>query len=282
MFEGQASRTAERVAAERAAHQQLDSPLVLVDPLAMRVIEARRATALRERPERHDKSPIAKRTRAMVVVRSRIAEDEIARASANGVTQYVLLGAGLDTFGYRNPHATVRVFEVDHPATQHVKRERLAAAGIAVPASLTFVPCDFGRDTLPHTLQAGGFDPTRPAVFAWLGVVMYLEPADVMQTLRYVASLPKGTTVIFDYALSPEGFSWLPRLFYHRALARLAAHGEPWKSFLDPDSLRAALTELGFAQIEDLSSTEINSRFLAGRNDGLKTSPVGRIAIARR
>ena len=282
MFEGQASRTAERVAAERAAHQQLDSPLVLVDPLAMRVIETRRAALLRDRPERHDASPVAKRTRAMVVVRSRIAEDELARASANGVTQYVLLGAGLDTFGYRNPHATVRVFEVDHPATQQVKRERLAAAGIAVPASLTFVPCDFGRDTLPDTLQAGGFDPTRPALFAWLGVVMYLEPADVMQTLRYVASLPKGTTVIFDYALSPDAFSWLPRQFYRRALARLAAHGEPWKSFLDPDSLRADLTELGFTQIEDLSSTEINSRFLAGRHDGLKTSPVGRIAIVRR
>jgi methyltransferase (TIGR00027 family) len=282
MFEGQPSRTAERVAAARAAHQQLDSPLVFVDPLAVRVIDAEQATLLREHPERHNGSPIAKLTRAIVVVRSRIAEDEIARAAANGVTQYVLLGAGLDTFAYRNPHANVRVFEVDHPATQQIKRDRLAAAGIDVGGLTTMVPCDFARDSLSDVLGAHGFDPARPAVVAWLGVVMYLQKSDVMQTLRYVASLPIGTAVVFDYAVPPESLGLISRLFYRRLLERVAAQGEPWTSFFEPGPLRADLTELGFTQIEDLGGEDVNARYLAGRSDGLKAGSVGHIVIARR
>ncbi len=282
MLEGQASRTAERVAAERAAHQQLDSPLVLVDPLAPRVIDAEHATLLREHPERHDRSPITKPTRAMVVVRSRIAEDEVARAAAGGVTQYVLLGAGLDTFAYRNPHSTVRVFEVDHPATQQLKRERLVTAGISIPQNLTFVACDFARTTVSDALPASGFNPGRPAVFAWLGVVMYLEPAEVMQTLRFVASLPAGTALVFDYALPPSALPWVARLFYRRVLDRLAGRGEPWKSFNEPGPLRTTLTGLGFSRIEDLGPGDINARYLNGRHDGLKAGTVGRILIAHR
>jgi methyltransferase (TIGR00027 family) len=282
MRQAQPSRTADRVAIERAAHQQLDSPLVLDDPLAIRVIDAQQAARLREHPERHDTSPIARPTRAMVVVRSRIAEDEIARAAAAGVTQYVLLGAGLDTFAYRNPHPGVRVFEVDHPATQQLKRERLAVAGIEVPERVTFVPHDFARETLSDALRSAGFDQTRPGVFAWLGVVMYLEPGAVMQTLRTIASLPEGTTVIFDYALPPTSFAWLPRMLYRSVLSRLAAHGEPWTAFFEPGPLREILADLGFTRIEDLDPDEINARYLAGRNDGLKAGSVGRVVIARR
>lgn len=282
MLEGQASRTAERVAAARAAHQQLDSPLVFVDPLAVRVISAEQATLLRENPERHNTSPVSKLTRAIVVVRSRIAEDEIARAAAKGVAQYVLLGAGLDTFAYRNPHAHVRVFEVDHPATQQIKRERLAAAGIDAGSRAVMVPCDFARDSLPETLRAHGFDPARPAVFAWLGVVMYLERSDVMQTLRYIASLPAGTAVVFDYAVPPHSVGLVARLFYRRVLDRLAAQGEPWTSFFESGPLRADLMELGFTQVEDLGGEEVNARYLAGRADGLKAGSIGRIVVARR
>ncbi len=175
MISGEPSHTADRVALERAAHQLIDAPLVFVDPLAIGMLRPDQAAELREHPERHDHSPIAKPARAVIVVRSRIAEEELARAAVAGITQYVLLGAGLDTFGYRNPHASVRVFEVDQPSTQQLKRERLAAARIEIPDSVTLVPFDFTRQTLHDALDAARFDRSRPAVFAWLGVVMYLK-----------------------------------------------------------------------------------------------------------
>lgn len=283
MRQGEASRTAERVAVERAAHRLIDSPLVLDDPVSIQVIDPEAAARLRAHPERHDRrSPITKFTRAMVVVRTRVAEDELARAAARGVTQYVLLGAGFDTFAYRNPLPGIRVFEVDHPATQQVKRARLAAAGIAVPGSVTFIACDFVGDTLPQVLAAGGFDAARPAVIAWLGVVMYLTRHDVLRTLRYIASLPYGTALIFDYAVPPSALPWLPRLYYRKVLQKLDAEGEPWLSFFEPAALRADLEGLGFAGLDDLGAADIDARYLSGRTDGLKAGSVGRIAIARR
>jgi methyltransferase (TIGR00027 family) len=279
MFEGQASRTAERVALERAAHQLLDTPHVIEDALAIRLLSGEHRDQLLAHPEQHDRSPMSRPTRAIVVVRTRIAEDELV---ASGATQYVLLGAGLDTFAYRNPHPDVRVFEVDHPATQSLKRDRLAAAGIAVPATLTFAPCDFSRDKLADALAAAGFDRGRPAVFAWLGVVMYLDYTDVVDTLRYIASMPPRSAVVFDYAQPPEAFPWLQRVFYRKVLDRLAEMGEPWKSFMQPEPLRAELLSIGFTAVEDLGGDEINERYLAKRTDGLKARSIGRIAIARR
>lgn len=281
MIEGKSSRTAERMALERAAHQVADSPVVFADPLAIRMLRPQQAALLREHPERFHGSPIAKRMRAIVVVRSRIAEDEIARAADRGVTQYVVLGAGLDTFAYRNPHATVRVFEVDQPSTQRLKHERLAAAGIVVPDSLTWVPFDFTRQTLPDALAAAGFDRTKPAVFAWLGVVMYLERLDVIETLRYIATLPPETAVVFDYALPPEATPWPIRWFYRRTLKGFARQGEPWTSFFTPAPLRAELSQLRFTEIEDLAGDDVNRRYLGSRRDGLTASGVGRIVIAR-
>ena len=279
MFEGQPSRTAERVAVERAAHQILDSPRLVDDPFAIRILSADDRRELTEHPRRHDRSPLSRPTRAIVVVRTYIAEDELARS---GATQYVLLGAGLDTFAYRNPFPHVRVFEVDQPDTQALKRERLVAAGIEPPANLTFVPCDFSRDTVSDVLGAAGFDQQLAAVFAWLGVVMYLEEHDVIDTLRVIASAPSRVAVIFDYAQPPETFPWLQRVFYRKVLDRLAASGEPWKSFMRPEPLRAQLLSLGFTEVEDLGGDDINSRYLAYRDDGLQARSIGRIAIARK
>ena len=145
MQEGKFSRTARRVAIRRAAHQLLDHPRVLDDPLALRIIGAEAAEELRSNPKEHH--AFSRAFRAFMAARSRYAEDELAGAVERGVRQYVVLGAGLDTFAYRNPHAGLRVFEVDHPATQAWKREQLSAAGIAIPAALTFVPVDFERQT---------------------------------------------------------------------------------------------------------------------------------------
>jgi methyltransferase (TIGR00027 family) len=279
VHEGQPSLTAERVAAERAAHQVLDSPRVLDDPLAIQLLSPERRQELLEHPGWHDRSPLSRPTRAIVVVRTRIAEDELAKS---GVSQYVLLGAGLDTFAYRNPLPNAHVYEVDQPDTQALKRRRLQSAGIAPPPNMTFVPCDLTRDTLADALANGGFDRTRPAVFAWLGVVMYLDADDVTETLRYIATLPAPTSVIFDYAQPPEAFPWLQRIFYRQVLDRLAQIGEPWKSFMQPGPLREQLQSLGFSSVEDLGADEINERHLANRGDGLKAHGIGRIAIARK
>src|SRR5208337_2845591 len=155
MQEGKFSRTAQRVAIRRAAHQLLDHPRVLDDPLALRIIGSEAEEVLRSDPK--ESHAFSRAFRAFMAARSRYAEDELAHAVAHGVRQYVVLGAGLDTFAYRNPYPELRVFEVDHPATQAWKREQLEAAGIAVPASLTFVPIDFERQTLVDGLTRAGF-----------------------------------------------------------------------------------------------------------------------------
>src|SRR5580704_4643658 len=147
------SRTAQRVAMRRAAHQLLDNPIVFEDPLAVAIAEGD------PEPSADAPLPYSRALRAFLVVRSRYGEDQLARAVARGVRQYVVLGAGLDTFAYRNPFQSsgLHVFEVDHPATQAWKREQLRSAGIAVPQSLTFVPVDFERQVLPDELRQAGF-----------------------------------------------------------------------------------------------------------------------------
>ena len=192
MQEGQGSRTADRVAERRAAHQVRDRPLVLEDPIALRIIRPEVAQELRTNPPAGESSKLGPYLRAFFVMRSRFAEDALAAAVADGVRQYVVLGAGFDTFAYRNPFPELRVFEVDHPDTQAIKRQRLASGGIAIPSSLTFVPVDFTTTKLDDALHASGFDATKPAFFSWLGVVPYLERPAIDATFRFIASLPRG------------------------------------------------------------------------------------------
>ena len=167
------SATAQKVAIRRAAHQLLDDPLVFADPLAVPIIGPRAATTLTAAPEKFQ-TRASRALRAFMAARSRFALDELALAVGRGIRQFVVLGAGLDTFAYQNPYPNLRVFEVDHPATQAWKRERLSLAGIAVPSSLTFAPVDFERQTLEDGLSRAGFELREPAFFSWLGVTPYL------------------------------------------------------------------------------------------------------------
>jgi len=280
MQEGQASRTADRVAERRAAHQVRDRPLVFEDPLALRIIRPEVARELREHPPTHELSPVAPYLRAFFAMRSRFAEDALAEAVARGVQQYVVLGAGFDTFAYRNPYPDLRVFEVDHPATQAMKRERLASGEIAIPPSLTFLPIDFTTTALDVALRDTGFDTAAPAFFAWLGVVPYLERPAIDQTLSFIASLPVGTAVVFDYSVPPESLPWMSRLVVRRMAKRVAAAGEPWKTFLDPNELLRDLHALGFSKAEDFDGDSLNQRFFSGRSDGLKVGVGGHMAMA--
>ena len=188
MNERQPSRTALGAAGYRAAHQVLEGGKVFSDPLA-RTILGDGADAI---IAGLSADPAQQRMRIFMAARSRFAEDCLSAAVSRGVRQAVVLGAGFDTFALRNPYSNLglRVFEVDHPATQAWKRKRLSEVGLAIPASLTFAAIDFESDDLGHGLHDAGFDPDRPAFFIWLGVVPYLGRAAIAATLRYIASVP--------------------------------------------------------------------------------------------
>ena len=277
----QPSTTAYRVAMRRAAHQLLDRPVVLEDPIALRIVGPRGAAAIRENPRRFD-SAFGRALRLFLVARSRCAEDALAHAVAAGVRQYVVLGAGLDTFAYRNPHPPerLRVFEVDMPATQAWKREMLGRTKIEPPASLTFVPVDFETQSLPEQLRAAGFRENEPAFFSWLGVTMYLTRDAVMGTLRYVAQRPAGSGVTFDYMTPPHKLPWLRRIGFHLVARRVAKAGEPWKTWFDAERLAGELRAMGFGRLEDLDGPALNERFCGGRERRLGGASAGRVMTA--
>ena len=267
MQEGKFSRTAQRVAIRRAAHQILDDPRVLDDPLALRIIGREAENALRTDPKEHH--AFSRAFRAFMAARSRYAEDELARAVRHGVRQYVVLGAGLDTFAYRNPHAGLRVFEVDHPATQAWKREQLREGGIALPQSLTFVPIDFEQQTLADGLGQSGFDASAPGFFSWLGVAPYLTREACMTTLSFIARMPAGSGVVFDFAVDPALLNAGQRQALDALAKRVAAAGEPFQLFFDPEKLRDELKAMGFHRTEFLQGKELNARYFKDRKDGL-------------
>jgi methyltransferase (TIGR00027 family) len=267
MQEGKFSRTAQRVAIRRAAHQLLDQPRVLDDPLALRIIGSEAAAELRSNPK--ENHIFARAFRAFMAARSRYAEDELARAVAHGVRQYVVLGAGLDTFAYRSAYAELRVFEVDHPATQAWKREQLQAAGIAIPPSLTFVPVDFERQTLADGLGQSGFDARAAAFFSWLGVTPYLTREACMATLTFIARMSAGSGVAFDFAVDPALLNSGQRQALDALSQRVARYGEPFQLFFDPAQLQDELRGMGFHRTEFLQGKEINARYFKDRDDGL-------------
>jgi methyltransferase (TIGR00027 family) len=255
------------VAIRRAAHQLLDQPRVLDDPLALRIIGSEAAAELRSNPK--EDHAFSRAFRAFMAARSRYAEDELARAVAHGVRQYVVLGAGLDTFAYRNPHPGLRVFEVDHPATQAWKREQLEAAGIAIPATLTFVPIDFEQQTLADGLGQSGFNGKVAAFFSWLGVTPYLTRDACMITLSFVAKMPAGSGVVFDFAVYPALLNPGQRIALGVLSKRVAAAGEPFQLFFDPVKLQDELGSMGFRRTEFLQGKELNARYFKDRKDGL-------------
>jgi len=269
------SSTADGAALMRAVHRLLDRPRILDDPLAALLIGPERKAALQGDPSVFD-TPELRRLRASIAVRSRYAEDCLADAVRRGTRQYVILGAGLDSFAYRNPFAAegLHVYEVDHPNTQAWKRERLAAAGVALPASLTFVAIDFERETIPQAMHRSGFDAGAATFVSWLGVTVYLARDAVLRTLAWVASLGAGSEIVFSFVTTPApAFSSLA--------ARAAAQGEPWVTFLEPADLVRELERLGFAEIEDFGAPQAVARYYGGRREELRPGGLGHLMRAR-
>jgi methyltransferase (TIGR00027 family) len=267
---GRASKTALRVAIRRAAHQLADHPPVLDDPIALPLLGPGFARDLDRAMEK-----VARDFRAFMAARSRYVEDQLAQAVSEGVTQYVVLGAGLDTFAYRNPFPSLRVFEVDFPATQEWKRELLHHARIKTPESLTYVPLDFEHKTLAAGLADAGFDAGRPAFFGWLGVVPYLTIDAFRATLNDIARLPNGSGISFDFAFPPETLTPQRRKVFDTLSQRVAAAGEPFQLFFTAESLESELHALGFTRIEQVDSERLNGLYFHNRADGLRISPVG-------
>ncbi len=259
MQNGQPSRTALGAAVQRAAHQTLDGGRIFHDPIARAVLGPEADSLIKA----VSADPAQGQMRVFMAARSRFAEDGLGMAVARGVRQVVILGAGLDTFSLRNPHAGLglRVFEVDHPATQAWKRNRLTEAKLAIPALLTFAPVDFTRQDLSTELAAAGFQPTEPAFFCWLGVVPYLRREAISSIFQFVAGLP-CSEVVFDYSEPLENYSLERRANVAAVAERTAAIGEPWLSYFDPAELARDLRSYGFDELEDIGIADIAVRYL--------------------
>jgi methyltransferase (TIGR00027 family) len=215
--------------------------------------------------------------RVAIAVRSRFAEDEREKALRAGADQYVILGAGLDTYAYRSTNQHERVFEVDLFSTQSMKIARLQQEKINSTCALTYVACDFEAGALEKSLLAAGFDKNQKTFFSWLGVVPYLDAAAIEHTLSFISSCARGSRLVFDYMVDPNNLSEIEKMTITILSAQLASGGEPLKSFFDPQVLSKKLADSGFMQIEDISPEYLNERYLTAREDGLRVGNVTRM-----
>jgi len=274
-LEREASRTAVGVAVHRAAHLLLDDPPpILNDTIALRLLGPGGTELVAHLSDRL-RSPYALAFRSHLVLRSRYAEDVLAESAAAGVGQFVSLGAGMDTFAYRQPAwaGSLRLFEVDHPASQAAKIERLVAAEVPIPPNLAFVPVDLDVDGLGDALERAGFDRARPAVVASLGVLMYLRPETVGSIFDFVAGLAPGSRFAFTFAR--------PAIPGRDRLAEAAArHGEPWLTRFTPEALVGELRRHGLTDVELLEPERAQERYFAARTDGLHAPSRVNLAVA--
>ena len=249
-------------------HREEPIPRVLDDQLALALAgEEGRAIDQRLRSEVPGELLLA--FSRWVCVRARLPEDIVEQALADGVRQYAILGAGLDSFAYRRPDLLdrLRVFEVDHPASQAWKQARLSELGIELPANLVFAPVDFETETLREGLEAGGFDFGATAVFSWIGVTMYLTLNAIEATLATVSACPAGTRIVLTYNLPPSALRGLG-LGAHNYLANIAADmGEPFVSLFEPQEAEALMRRLGFIDIIHVGPEEAIHSYFHGRDD---------------
>ena len=276
------SQTAQTAAAARAAHLIVDGePVIFADHLAAALL-GERADEFISYHRAHGTHLVLSSARAQVLCRSRFTETHLAACARGGTTQYVILGAGLDSFAYRAGAAhggPARVFEVDHPGTQQWKRDHLGAAGIPVPDSVTFVPVDFERDSLAGLLNQAGFDPSRPALVSWLGVTMYLTEDAISQTLTEIGGFAPGTQLIADYMLPADLRDEAGNTYADLVAPAAAERGEPWLTFLAPDGMSALLEGHGFGAVEHVRQRDSIPATLWKRTDSLR--PAGLSVLAR-
>jgi methyltransferase (TIGR00027 family) len=269
-------------AAARAAHSIVDQPPVIFADTRAAALLGDRADELIGYHRQLAGHPILSAARCQVTCRSRFAEERLAAAVEAGVRQYVLLGAGLDTFAYRSPLAArLRVFEVDHRRTQDWKRSALAAARIDIPGNVSFVGADLVIDSLPDALAAVGFDVGQPAVVSWLGVTMYLDRDAILRAFSFLASCAPGTELIADYMLPASLRDESGNMYVDLVSPVATERGEPWLSFLSPDEMTAILAGHGFSAAGQVRQRDAVPAKLWRRTDSLRPSELSMIACAR-
>jgi methyltransferase (TIGR00027 family) len=285
MEEGRPSSTAIGAAMLRAAHLLLDDePKILKDDFALGFSGVENEAALQaaldtmraefaRRASPDLAHSLLRHLRASVTMRSRYTEDELSKAIVRGIRQYMILGAGLDSFAYRRRDlaGVMRVFEVDHPATQQWKRSRLRELQIELPPNLTFISINFEQQTLAEALRgAGDYRREEPAFFSWLGVTGYLTETAIFKTLQEVAATTPGSEIVFGYGVREALLDEESRQMRMVLKERVAARGEPTLSLFEPTSLAARVKEVGFAQVWDFGPEAANAHYFAGRADGLR------------
>lgn len=267
-----ASRTAVHSAMCRAVHNLIDDePKILVDPFARSfaghssdegLLKAYKSLALANIPW----------FRTQFVLRSRLAEDELAESVSAGLNQYIILGAGLDSFAYRRRDLMrmLDIYEVDHPVSQTWKRERVTELGLEAPATLHYAPIDFEQETRTDGLIAAGINRKEPAFFSWLGVTQYLTRDAVLRTLREIAIIcPAGSTLVIQFVGPASSMSDEECALVTALAAATARLGEPWLSFFTSADMEEHLIQAGFSSVEHFGPGEASARYLLGRKDGL-------------
>lgn len=275
------SQTALTAAAARAAHLIVDHPpWIFADTLALELL-GDQGPELVAYHRAHGTHVVLSGARGQVTCRSRYAEDSLAAAVGRGISQYLVLGAGLDSFAYRSDLANrVRVFEVDHPGSQEFKRQRLSAAGIAVPENVEFVPFDFESESLVGVLTRRGFDAGRPAFISWLGVTMYLTEPTIGQTLAEVGGLAPGTEIVADYMLTADLRDEDGSAYAEQVAPVAAERGEPWRSFLSPAQMSELFVSGGLTPLRHVRQRDVGDSMTWKRSDSLHSVALSVIAHA--
>jgi methyltransferase (TIGR00027 family) len=260
----------------RAAHQLLDGdPKLLSDPVILQLLDPGHIEEIKARASQFQ-HPETLRLRSRIALRSRYAEDRLMLAYARGIRQYLLLGAGLDTFAWRQPEDLdgLEIFETDHPATQEQKRQRLSRAGLTIPVNCQMIAVNFETETLEEALRKSSFDFHTPCFISWLGVTVYLSKEAVDAVFQFVSTLPKGSELVFTFAQER-----VARFMSHTA-TRAAEAGEPWQTYFRPEDLSRRLYELGFSSVHFLEPEEARRKYYIKRNDGLTGPSLASIASA--
>jgi methyltransferase (TIGR00027 family) len=280
--DGRGSSTAVTASVLRAAHQILDSqPRVLNDPISVGLVPGSAEDELRSNAQSHDLE-FMRILRASFVLRSRIAEDALAGAVARGATQYVLIGAGFDTFAFRQPTwaAGLRIYELDHPATQHAKRTHLEQAGLCLPDNLKLCPTDLERQGISAGLGTVDFDPKAQTHFSLLGVLPYLSGESVVATLQGVRSAARLPSLPVSHVLPDSMLTGADVEVVSISSRASAARGEPWRSRASSAEMERALEDAGFDSFEHYGPEEFTDRLTADRADGLSAPSFERVVVA--
>lgn len=275
------SQTSLTAAAARAAHLLVDAPpSIFTDQFAAPLL-GDQAEYLVGFHQAHGSHPVLAGARVQVLTRARYTEDRVLAAARRGIDQYVVLGAGLDTFAYRvQPDGPLRVYEVDHPGTQAAKRQRLHNAGIPVPPYVRYVPVDLTSDPLLGALVDAGFDATRPAVIGWLGVTVYLSREAIARTLSVLGGLAPGTELVVDHLVPEPLWDADGRTYVEAVGAHSAERGEPWLTFLGPDEMATLLAQHGLRTLHQAGQRDMIDADLWRRHDALYPSTLSMVTHA--